>query len=246
MRLSCGSQRRLLARRCTQKHGIGYRKLPGNGGSSKLIRVDEPQHDSIAEISERKLVELLLSLPHWRDTLLSIHGFPSNPADRQRVPLALLANDKQGDVDVLLCAHDHPEACVAIEVKRVKVRNGTINKLGDYEKAVRQANQLEECGFAQVWLFLLIQVDSRRQNAGRVTYDGFDAAVKSVINQKTPITNLRQRVGVMHWDFTQPMNYPALTVGAFGGRQLRGAELVEQPASLTQRIAKVFAVPQVP
>jgi hypothetical protein len=42
----------------------------------------------------------------------------------------------------------------------------------EYDKAVSQANRLAEMGFAQVYLFVIVVVDSRENNQGRYTYEG--------------------------------------------------------------------------
>jgi hypothetical protein len=69
------------------------------------------------------------------------------------------------DVDLLLVEPNAPEAAVAIEIKRIRVHartfaGGIPNKLQEYEKAVQQANRLARVGFAQVYLYVFVVVDS--------------------------------------------------------------------------------------
>jgi hypothetical protein len=172
-------------------------------------------------------------MPAWRGNLLSIHGFPDAPIDRQTVSLKGFSDRVRGDVDILVCERACPELSIAIEVKWVKVCNENINKLEEYRKGIRQANLLSELGFSQVWLYVLVVVDTRERNAGRYCYDGLDSKQKSKINQALTITGLNDRVGVIHHNFVQPMDYAPLTVGFSGGHIVRMATPVVQSSALT-------------
>src|SRR5205807_941816 len=105
-----------------------------------------------------------------------------------------------------------PDLAIAIEAKRVKVRSGRLNKLHDFKKGVRQANLLARIGFSQVYLFVFVVVDSREQNAGRMSYDGTDSYLRSVIEQAISVSDLDPRVGLMHYEFVQPMDHAPLCV----------------------------------
>ena len=83
-----------------------------------------PSHESIADIPEASLVRQLPAAPIRRGNPLNIYGFPDDAIDRQTVPLAGVSNGVTGDVDILVCKRGCPELAVAIEVKRIKVRNG--------------------------------------------------------------------------------------------------------------------------
>ncbi len=216
------------------------RKLAQQAGAANMV------HPSIADIPEDRLVEHLLAHPYWRDAVLSTHGIPDNPLDFQRVSLNDAPGGLQGDVDILVCAKDQPHLATAIEVKRVKVgaaafRSGQPNKLQEYEKGVRQANLLSRVGFSQVYLFVLVVVDSREHNAGRTTYDGPTPELRAVIDNAIGPRDLDRRVGLIHHEFVQPMDYAPLGVGAGGKHLVRLAECAEQPAALTNWVAQLVA-----
>jgi len=81
-------------------------------------------HPSISDISEPLLVQQLLAAPHWRSTLLGIEGIPEGARHFQAVPMAGIPGGVKSDVDILLCVPGQPDLAIAIEAKRVKIRNG--------------------------------------------------------------------------------------------------------------------------
>src|SRR5712691_9928851 len=120
------------------------------------MNLRELTHLSIADIHEDELVLRLLSDPLWRLDMFELHAIPRGMLDRRKIPLETAPGDFKGDVDVLLCAPDHPEKAVAFELKRIKFGmsalrpGGRRNKLREFDKAVQQANRLAEVGFWQV------------------------------------------------------------------------------------------------
>ena len=75
--------------------------------------------------------------------------------DKQKVPLATAPGHFRGDIDVLLCAPDHPGEAVAFELKIIKSgmpalrAGGRPNKLKQFDKAIQQANRLAQLGFGR-------------------------------------------------------------------------------------------------
>jgi len=139
---------------------------------SELINAMKMVHPSIADIHEADLVSALVADPYWRATILNIYGIPDLPVVRERVSLATMPGQGDGDIDILTWEKAKPQHATAIEVKRIKIGtnafvSGRPNKLQEYEKAVRQANRLSKIGFWQVYLFVLVVVDSRNHNAVR-------------------------------------------------------------------------------
>jgi len=202
-------------------------------------------HQSLATIPEDSLVQHLLSDRHWRSRLLGIRGIPDNVLVIQRVLLAGVPGGFEGDVDILLCAKNQPNLATAIEVKRVKVGpsaflRGRPNKLHEFDKGVRQANLLAQVGFSQVYLFVLVVVDSREQNTG-ISYDGPTSDLQGIIRKTISTKDLVQRVGLMYYELVQPMDHAPLSVGTYGGHLERIAETTEQPHPLTQWVAQVVA-----
>jgi hypothetical protein len=195
-------------------------------------------HESIADIPESELVVRVLGDQHWRSSLFAIRGIPYNCRLLPRVPLAGLPGNIRGDVDVLLLPPLHPEQSIAVEVKRIKVgleaiRTKRPNKMHEFKKGVRQANLLAELGFSQVYLWVLVMVDTREQNAGRYTYEGLHSELRSKIGELFSTAGLDQRVGLVHYEFVQPMDFAPLSIGTHGGNLIRLAQEVDQPPHLT-------------
>jgi hypothetical protein len=204
-------------------------------------------HPSLVEIDEAELVERVLSNPLRRDFLLNIKGIEAHSIALTCVPMTGLPGSPEGDVDILLVPPGRPDRATAIEVKRIKVgasalRSRRPNRLREFTtKAVRQANRLARIGFSQTYLWPLVVVDSREQNAGRNTYDGMPASMHSAVMDALTVNGLDPRVGLIHYNFVQPMDYSPLTVGAGGTHLVKLAEEVAQSADVTTWVAHLAA-----
>jgi len=121
------------------------------------------------------------------------------------------------------------------------------NKLHEVKKACTQANDLEKLGFAYVFLFVLIVVDSRSLLEGReISYDGptpeLESKIDAAISQHT--RNLHQRVGIVEHQFVQSMDEPPQLGGSTSSGHLRHpATAVSQPPALTAWIAGLDGKP---
>ena len=211
-----------------------------------FMNVPRLTQDSIADIPEDELVGRLLSDQHWRSGLIELEGIPRGALDRQKVPLDTAPGHFSGDVDVLLCAQGRPEQAVAFEWKRIKfgksaLRTGMPNKLREYNKAVQQANRLAAVGFWKVYLYIVVVIDAREQNSGKISYEGLSSRLKSLVRSVVTPKGLDQHVGLCELEFTQPMDYAPLTIGAHGGYLQRQALAVPQSEELTKWVAGVFS-----
>jgi hypothetical protein len=208
-------------------------------------------HSSISDIGEASLIGQLLADLGLRSNLLGIQGIASDPVCFQNVCLDGIPSDVVTDVDILLCAPGQPESAIAVEVKRIKVgasalRSGRPNKLDELKKAVQQANLLARAGFSQVYLFVLVVVDSREKNMGKISYDGADSELRSLIEQAISVKGLNPRVGLVRYEFVQPMDHAPLGEGAlnaYGARLVRSAQKVPQPDELTRWVADLMERP---
>jgi hypothetical protein len=206
-----------------------------------------PIHRSLAEIPEHELIQLLMAQRHGRDFMFGIKGMPNNPRVLMRVPLAGAPGGVRGDVDLLLVEPLLPLDSVAIEVKRVRVGArsfepaGKPNKLSDYREGVRQANLLAEIGFAQVYLYVLVVVDSRIRNKGKYSYDGITPELQAEIDAVVTLDGLNPRAGLVVSELVQSMDYEPLTLGAGGGHLRRLATPAIQPAALTAWVTDVVS-----
>ena len=118
-----------------------------------------------------------------------------------------------------------------IEVKRIKVsgaafKTGRPNKLHEYDKAVKQANRLAQVGFAQVYLYVIVVVDSRENNEGRYTYNGLTAELRAKIEAIFSLEQLESRIGLVRHEFVQSMDHPPLELGTYSGHLIRLAQEV--------------------
>jgi hypothetical protein len=100
-------------------------------------------------------------------------------------------------------------------------------------KGVRQANRLEALGFAQVYLWVFVAIDTREQNSGRYTYEGANADLRSTIENAIFTAQLHPRVGLVRFEWVQPMDRAPFELGAYGGSLKRLAEPITQRSEIT-------------
>jgi hypothetical protein len=203
-------------------------------------------HISIADIPEGKLVDRILSDPLWGLEFFQFAGMPSGMMNRQSVSLESAPGNTKGDIDVLFCAPGLPEQAVAYQVKRIKfginqLRNGTPGKVEEFKKLTRQANLLARMGFWQVYADVVVVVDAREQNAGKVTYQGLSSKMKSLVSSNISTQFLDERVGLGVLEFTQPMDHAPFTVGTHGLHVRRFAKPERQNEELSRWVADVFS-----
>jgi hypothetical protein len=210
-----------------------------------------PLHESLANIHEKDLVHRLVADPLSRADLLGVHGMPKAPLIFTEVDLRDAPGSVRTDGDLLFVEPNAPEAVVAIQAKRIKVHArsfeiGIPNKLPEYEKGVQQANLLACVGFAQVYLYIFVVVDSRHHNAGRVTYDGLTPELRAPIDAVISLERLDPRVGLAVIELIQPMDHRPLTIGVGGMDLHREAKAVPQPAELTRWLAQLLSTGSTP
>jgi hypothetical protein len=204
-----------------------------------------PLHSSIADIAEAELIKRLVANPLDRESLFGVRGMPDHPSVLLSVDLQSAPGRFEGDVDILLVDPGLPQQATAIEVKRIKVgrtafASGRPNKLREYGRAVRQADRLAEVGFAQVYLYAFVVVDSRYQNAGRYTYDGMTPELDAVVQNCISVKDLDDAVGVVVHEHVQPMDHPPLELGASGVQLVRLAAPRTQPGELTEWVTRLL------
>ncbi len=217
----------------------GPRRLPQPRGPAAWGTPMPLLHESIADIKETPFIARVLSDLHHRHTLFNLKGVQVEGAHlRQGVELCEFRKDLAGDIDILVLPAGQPEQATAIQVKRFKVgskavRTGKPNRMADFKEGVRQANDLTRLGFSQVYLWVFVLIDTREQNGGRFTYDGPDAELHSRIEHAISTLGLDPRVGLMSFEWVQPIDRPPLELGTFGGHLRQSAQPMTQPAELT-------------
>jgi hypothetical protein len=188
-------------------------------------------------------VRRLLAHPFNRADLLGIRGIPSDALTLTTVPLIGLPGSPQGDVDILAWAPPRTDEAVAFEVKRFKVvveqdSWARLNKLHEFQQGVRQANLLARIGFCQVYLWVLVVVDSRAQNVGTISYAGMNSDTNREVGAAVDTRGLDSRIGVVVHELVQPMDNPPLTVGSGGIHLIHAATPVPQPPEVTAWVSQ--------
>src|SRR5438270_304144 len=85
------------------------------------------------QLVEAKMMNFILASSD-RDLILGELGFNSDSFVRSGVTRPIISDpsNKPGDIDVLICDKDRPDQAVALQCKRIKVReNQRVNKLGN-------------------------------------------------------------------------------------------------------------------
>jgi hypothetical protein len=195
-------------------------------------------YNSIADFKETDLILQLLADEHWRQRLIGLNGIPDDSDLYPEVSLDGLEG-LEGDIDLLLVPPGKPEYSTAIQVKRVKVNESSFatdapNKLAELKKLKQQANPLDHVGFWQVYCFVLVAVDSRSHNAGAFSYAGLTPSLRAKINDAISLESLSVRVGLVHFEFVQPIEDRPLGAGTYFVRPKRVAKTLPQPSNVTE------------
>lgn len=228
-------------------HG-GRRRHRTVGGPEEWGRPMPLLHRSIADIPEKELVAHVLSDSHYRATLLNIKGVVTKDARIvEQVELRLFRKDLAGEVDILVVPNEQPELSTAIQVKRLKAVV-KMDELGHdsafighpsrfqelIAKGVEQANQTKAVGFAQVYLWVFVAIDTRPRNNGWYSYEGPDSNLQGLINSAISPTGLDPDVGLMKFEWVQSMDRAPFELSTHGGSLLSLATTSEQPPDLTE------------
>lgn len=215
-----------------------------------------PLHESITEILEEPFINKILNDLHYRSDLFNIKNLDAEGAlIKPRVQLREYRKHLIGDIDILIVPRGKPERSTAFQVKRFplkvekhedddpdppalreqkrKQRISRMQRL--FQKGITQANYAAQVvGFSQVYLCAFVLADTRRVNGGRYTYDGPDSSLRSEIDYALSPVGLDPRVGVMHYEWVQPMDRPPLELATYGGSFQKLATRTTQPAELTE------------
>ena len=202
------------------------------------------QH-SVADIPEGDLIKQLLADPIFRRPgIIGQVGIPRDAVDFLSVPLEGVPGDFKGDIDILLLPPAQPHRAIAIQVKKVKVGinaicSGRPNKLREIEDGVLQANLAAQIGFAQVYLYLFVVVDSREATLGQNRWAGLPPKLSQLIHDSISVStvDLCDRVGLLDFEFVQAVDRHPLRAGTFTAHLVRRAREVSQPPDLTTWVA---------
>lgn len=188
-------------------------------------------HESIADIPEKELVTHVLNDVRYRESLLNIRGLVTRDSRLlEQVELRHFRPDVAGEVDILVVPNGAPEQSTAIQVKRFKAVV-TMDEQGRdkaqighpqrfmelMRKGVEQANATKAVGFSQVYLWIFVASDTRGRNSGWYTYEGPDARLRSQIRNAIAPVGLDDGIGLMEFEWCQPMDRPPFELNTHGG-----------------------------
>jgi hypothetical protein len=226
----------------------GQRRFRKPGGPEEWGTPMPLLHKSIATIPEKELIGHVLNDVHYRDTLFNIKGMNTRSARvLEQIELRHFRSDLNGELDIVVVPANQPELSTAIQVKRFKaVVSRDEQGFDDAQvghpmrfkelmaKGVQQANETKSVGFAQVYLWIFIAIDTRARNNGWDTYEGPDSLLRSRIQQAISPVGLDPAVGLMEFEWVQPMDRPPFELSTHGGHLQKLAATTEQPAELTE------------
>jgi hypothetical protein len=206
-------------------------------------------HDSIADIHEKELVEYLLAVPYWQSWTFQHFGIPKDLVYRECVPTETVPDGLpiKSDIDIILCGRGRFEEAVTYQVKLVKVslaqlRAKTPAKLRELQKGVRQANQLAERGFWKVFLYVVALIDARELNLfgeDRLLFNEVKGKIASAVSNT--VEGLNSRVGVFDFEFVQTTDDRPTIFNQSGGHLRRQATPALQSYELTKWVTGTFA-----
>jgi hypothetical protein len=202
---------------------------------------------SVADIPEDELVAFLWDWAGpWRRIAMP-PATESPMVERLQVtPSQIgLSTEAFGDIDALVLSKGDAAGARAIQYKRVKITASTFltrepNKLQELAKAVHQTNALATVGLAYVWLQIIVVTDARAHAGGSYLVSAPQDLIDRV-HSALPLSELDERAGVVITEIVQSIDRPVHETGGFGGKIVRLAQFQEQPESLTEAIAALFA-----
>jgi hypothetical protein len=221
--------------------------LRSDGPTTFFTDDHETEVPSAGDWTEEELLGWLLTTWQFRIMLFEELGMSEQTSDRLSVTKPFLdnPNKKPGDIDLLLADPSHPEAAVVLETKRVKIRPGsngpqTITKLASFEKGIRQANALLDCGFSRTYLTMIAVVDGRQARGANFLFRGLQSEAAHTVLETPNWGELREGVGILYVEVVQPVERSVREAGMISLAHLHAAQPREQSGELTDRVHRFF------
>lgn len=229
---------------------------PAGGTLATYFKDDKSfDEESVTNKHERQLVDELFAEAQSRQLLFPELDLPLNSFFKTHVvePLIEDRQRKPGDIDVLVCPSDNPNLAVAIECKRVKVIAASsvdddVHKIKDIRDGAAQTKAMRKMGFHRTFIAVLIQVDGRKREERntvtrglnpQATFDGERRTLKEIYEfPQSGIFNAD--VGFVFIEVIQPTGKSFEKMGGICLRLEREARRIEQPSTLTNRVAALI------
>lgn len=218
-------------------------------GGTKLTFFTDRQGPAVDDSSrgEHELVEWLATQPEPRAVLLPVLSLPpeTNASFRLTDPFLRTRNSRPGDIDLLLTLAGSPHLSVAIEFKRVRIREGSedgqrVNRLEGLREAPQQANGLRSLGFSRSYLGVIAVVHDLSDRSLNFASRGVREATFSRLVHFVEDLNLDEGIGILYVEISQPQPESIDRSGVVSAGILRPAERQEQSADLTNLVARFY------
>jgi len=122
------------------------------------------------------------------------------------------------------------------------MRTGRPNRLEELEDGVRQANMLADIGFSQVYLYVVVVADTRKETMGQDVWAGLTSELRELIYRRVSALVLFKRIGIFRHDFIQTKDYEPFEVGSRQHHLLKPATALEQKHDLSHWVAAAMAL----
>lgn len=214
------------------------------GATSLSFFQDGPRTggDVLSDVSEPVIVQWIIKDVRTRPVLLEVLSLPVTARTYAGVCSPFTTpNKKPGDIDFLACDLDRPDRAVAIEYKKVKVRNSgdaeNINRLDALGGADLQARELFKLGFLRTYLGVLVVVDGRANEENNFLFRGVsNVGYRRIIEFAGGVT-LAEDVGIIYTEIVQPVRRSAMDAAVFSVAVAKEAKPRHQAERVTTLMA---------
>lgn len=216
--------------------------VPGQRELSFFHEVQGPAVDGTA-LLERELVGRIMNDVRLAEMLFDTLGLPPGTVGAREVvqPFLTSRDAKPGDIDLLLCAPNFPHRAVAIEWKRIKVRQGgggrqRVNGESGLGRAIPQVNGLRQLAFCQTYLGIVVVCTDLSDRKLNFVFRGLGEREFADVVRLVDGLPLDPAVGVLYVELAQPSPDSVAKAGVVSMGVLRPANPVEQASDLTATI----------
>lgn len=219
--------------------------MPGKAGPCHLPGMDD--RDLVTDFTEAELERFAIEGPAWRLLHTQLRLPATVPALHVRTDLLFPGRTRPGDIDILSAAPARPEAAVAIECKKVKVKADGLaaGAFTGLEKAVKsalgKAAPLADLGFSRAYVMFFVGIDARHQTEGNFAGRGLTPALVRYFDAMVRASAFPEALGVVAVEVVQPLDRSVWLSGGVGVRVRRDAATVRQGDAVTESVRRFLA-----
>jgi hypothetical protein len=203
----------------------------------------------LVDMPEDAIVAALLGDPRLKEPLLIELGLGPGTlhALKVRRPFVFDSREKPGDIDALLAEQSAPQAAIALETKRIKIRptkNADGQRLNNIVASctdVEQVNALAQLGLSRTYLALLLVVEDTARTQISVPLRGMTLPIVERVVDLSVAAPLDEGVGLCLIEMVQPTSRDFTQCGSVGVAVLRKPRPREQTGYLTNTVQRYFS-----